>query len=1407
MPAMPDLSDLTLFDEKPSLGLEASGPRSPLAAEAEGPISSESSPEDSDGDDGLVEFFPDSAPSQARRRSSGHLNFVDQVSDGIGSYLALFGKQKVNNTVYNRSAGSESARWSKCLEKFSNWFGKSLAFVPRATEDSCQIGLKRPCQGRSSEKLGPCVPPADLEFEHFPGPDGQPRLSFSASFESGNLTLAQCDGPNLYILAVDVDVHTDGYTQWFYFAVRGGKVGMEVTFRLVNMAKSSSLFGDKGMRPVVWSEKSGRGWERGGSQVSYSKSTDEDVKGAGLLSGRKVWFTLSFNYTFEHDEDTVFFAYHYPYTYSHLRGFLDCLADHPYSGTLFSRRVLCYTIGGLPCEVLDVDEGSSSSRQGVAVMTARVHPGESNASWMMHGFISFLLSPAPEAKALRQAFKWLIVPMLNPDGVVRGCYRCGLAGTDLNRVYTSPNKILHPEIYHLKEAMKSAGSNVELFIDLHGHSKKEGIFFYGGKTEDWNRQCDIQLLPRLCCLGSSDFKWNQCSFNLNESKMSTARLVSFLQLRVQRAYVVEASFAGSGESVRRDVEAEASDTDPGEEGEAVEGAAMFEGSQGVVQEAATLLLQQLGALDGREAAASSGIRKGTKEVPLSVPRKSPANSRSQSAVGSPRGSPVNSSPPGSSMGSPPPSKSPVPSRRISGISLPRPLSPSSGQKEGPHEESDDASQPSKATVGLKKEKDRHSVETAEFDAMRLELVGPIVGRAICAVWQLDLLPSDDAKDDSADGLLDGTEQRQWSHLQYSKLTSEMAQRELGRLKSGKVRREKNDNDDDGSDSHPSADEKPATELRQLQKRLTKKSKRQKTFKFAPPEEPEAEVKYKIVVAFGKAIKVPIKAGEHGASRKHSKVGEAVEKFLKHSSNRERPMSATPSDVSRRGLKAPAGMRAEGSRNGSPRNLEKDEKDEKNETLSFQLQKAEQKADKSSKDSNKSSSKSSKPSSKESVQQSASLSREEADGYKDLKEFATSPSSRQSSHPSPAVFQVWDQQAANIVDFDSCVSAVQLDVVHQAVDGSRLDDTAPSVDEADEGARVLISPSRRSSMRTRREEATYIAQNIVYGPGVPPAAGSSAGGSTIQITLPPSVVDEEAERRRSIHQVRPLAKAPSSRPLSPKACSTTSDVVEAKLAHVTLPEISSAHLDSNVAFSTTSDETTFLSGKDRLGSVHHCSFKEWMERQENSEQDVPGQSSSPPKIAPLRSARVVRLKSGPVSVGTLPDEPSFDAPKGMVEHTVEHQPRPEPVAEEETKLALKKVSVNFKTPQSAPPSRVPPHNRQRRSTPQPKMGSARGTLHLKSAPGDGGSPAPLSHRRDVRATLAPTTPFLPSWSYRLTTAYQWWSLAQMETSGNTSPPSVGRLSFRRWRSCCCHLCTSLAISLAIDNRCSSGDRSS
>lgn len=40
-------------------------------------------------------------------------------------------------------------------------------------------------------------------------------------------------------------------------------------------------------------------------------------------------------------------------------------------------------------------------------------------------------------QVLRENFVFKVIPMLNPDGVIVGNYRCSLAGTDLNRNYRS----------------------------------------------------------------------------------------------------------------------------------------------------------------------------------------------------------------------------------------------------------------------------------------------------------------------------------------------------------------------------------------------------------------------------------------------------------------------------------------------------------------------------------------------------------------------------------------------------------------------------------------------------------------------------------------------------------------------------------------------------------------------------------------------------------------------------------------------------------------------------------------------------------------------------------------------------------------------------------------------------------
>jgi len=68
------------------------------------------------------------------------------------------------------------------------------------------------------------------------------------------------------------------------------------------------------------------------------------------------------------------------------------------------------------------------------VITSRVHPGETVASYKVEGLINFLLSDNPKACYMRKKFIFYIIPMLNPDGVINGNYRCSLAGCDLNRM-------------------------------------------------------------------------------------------------------------------------------------------------------------------------------------------------------------------------------------------------------------------------------------------------------------------------------------------------------------------------------------------------------------------------------------------------------------------------------------------------------------------------------------------------------------------------------------------------------------------------------------------------------------------------------------------------------------------------------------------------------------------------------------------------------------------------------------------------------------------------------------------------------------------------------------------------------------------------------------------------------------
>ena len=148
-------------------------------------------------------------------------------------------------------------------------------------------------------------------------------------------------------------------------------------------------------------------------------------------------------------------------------------------------------------------------------MSARQHPGETVGSWMMRGVLQFLTDPDNnEAQKLRDNFVFKVLPMLNPDGVVNGNYRCSLAGCDLNRRWKYPSKLVHPTVYHTKKLLREIHSErgVVMYCDLHGHSRKHNIFIYGCDSKEYWEEC--RILPFILSKLSPLFSFSESRFNI-----------------------------------------------------------------------------------------------------------------------------------------------------------------------------------------------------------------------------------------------------------------------------------------------------------------------------------------------------------------------------------------------------------------------------------------------------------------------------------------------------------------------------------------------------------------------------------------------------------------------------------------------------------------------------------------------------------------------------------------------------------------------------------------------------------------------------------------------------------------------------------------------------------------------------
>jgi cytosolic carboxypeptidase protein 2/3 len=219
--------------------------------------------------------------------------------------------------------------------------------------------------------------------------------------------------------------------------------GHTVKFNITNLGKSESLY-NSGMKPLAFSKaassSSGTGWRRSGEQVRYycnnttssscSSSSSSSGTGTGSNSntaaaatpsksarsktaagGGTALHTLTFTHTFTHSDDTVYFAHSLPYTYSDLQNSLEALqrsGDTADTAVRMRRTTLCRTLAGNEVPLITVTAPikhvAELRRRPAIVLTGRVHPGESNGSYIMEGVLRFITSPHPTAAALRERF-------------------------------------------------------------------------------------------------------------------------------------------------------------------------------------------------------------------------------------------------------------------------------------------------------------------------------------------------------------------------------------------------------------------------------------------------------------------------------------------------------------------------------------------------------------------------------------------------------------------------------------------------------------------------------------------------------------------------------------------------------------------------------------------------------------------------------------------------------------------------------------------------------------------------------------------------------------------------------------------------------------------------------------------
>lgn len=151
---------------------------------------------------------------------------------------------------------------------------------------------------------------------------------------------------------------------------------------------------------------------------------------------------------------------------------------------------------------------------------------------------------------MREDFQWWVLPMVNPDGVIIGNFRCNLQGKDMNRRFFADDdettlSDVCSEVELIKAYMReNLAGNLRMFLDLHDHSKKKSICLWAPKPADKYEIARTKVFSLILDDMTDVFRLEYCRYINEKTSKNSARMYIFQNYKLPDSYTIESSGFG-----------------------------------------------------------------------------------------------------------------------------------------------------------------------------------------------------------------------------------------------------------------------------------------------------------------------------------------------------------------------------------------------------------------------------------------------------------------------------------------------------------------------------------------------------------------------------------------------------------------------------------------------------------------------------------------------------------------------------------------------------------------------------------------------------------------------------------------------------------------------------------------------